>query len=332
MHRSGQWVEITMSKVQKLLSITDSDERKHVLDYTHVDLHYVEDQRKNLLSKYNSLKQEFSSCNEHVPGNIVMALGGTGKRKEKGSSKEIVFTKSDVSTFENNPELPSELESDDNTQIPLGSSKKVLMIPKPYVPCKYSGFNDHHSDECPKVVFGDNSSGDTEGYGSVNCNGITFPKTHGTIFNQNQEVVLIAPERRDVYVENLNEVKVKELRSDNRTEFRNHKLEEFCDDKGISQNFSTSIIVKRHGKIVYDVFRGRSPDISYFHVFGYLVHIHNHRDHLGKFDEKADDGFFLGYSLVAKAFRVFNIRRQEMEETYHVTFNEDDEAISQTST
>nr|GFA30094.1 retrovirus-related Pol polyprotein from transposon TNT 1-94 [Tanacetum cinerariifolium] len=29
---------------------------------------------------------------------------------------------------------------------------------------------------------------------------------------------------------------------------------------------------------------------------------------LGKFDEKADDGFFLGYSLVAKAFRVFNIR------------------------
>ncbi|GJW98640.1 hypothetical protein Tco_0180448 [Tanacetum coccineum] len=55
-------------------------------------------------------------------------------------------------------------------------------------------------------------------------------------------------------------------------------------------------------------------------------------DHLGKFDEKADDGFFLGYSLVAKAFKVFNIRRQEMEETVHVTFSEDDEAISQSST
>ncbi|GJR74914.1 retrovirus-related pol polyprotein from transposon TNT 1-94 [Tanacetum coccineum] len=62
------------------------------------------------------------------------------------------------------------------------------------------------------------------------------------------------------------------------------------------------------------------------------MHIHNHRDHLGKFDEKADDGFFLGYSPVAKAFRVFNIRRQEMEETVHVTFSEDDEAISQSST
>nr|GEZ46926.1 hypothetical protein [Tanacetum cinerariifolium] len=31
-------------------------------------------------------------------------------------------------------------------------------------------------------------------------------------------------------------------------------------------------------------------------------------DHLRKFDEKADDGFFLGYSPVAKAFSVFNIK------------------------
>ncbi|GKE50424.1 retrovirus-related pol polyprotein from transposon TNT 1-94, partial [Tanacetum coccineum] len=122
-------------------------------------------------------------------------------------------------------------------------------------------------------------------------------------------------------IENLNEVRVNELRSDNGTEFRNHQLEEFCDEK-----------VKRHGKTAYDVFRGRSPNISYFHMFGCPVHIHNHMDHLGKFDEKADDGFFLGYSLVAKDFRVFNIRRQEIEETVHVTFSEDDEAISQTST
>ncbi|GJZ59359.1 retrovirus-related pol polyprotein from transposon TNT 1-94 [Tanacetum coccineum] len=93
-----------------------------------------------------------------------------------------------------------------------------------------------------------------------------------------------------------------------------------------------SIIVKRHGKTSYDVFRGRSHDISYFHVFGCLVHIHNHRVHLGKFNEKDDYGFFLGYSLVAKAFRVFNIERQEMEEIVHVTFSEDEEAISQSST
>ncbi|GJW88386.1 hypothetical protein Tco_0163726 [Tanacetum coccineum] len=184
-------------------------------------------------------------------------------------------------------------------------SRTAPKIPKPFIPCKYYRFNNHHSDECeyypgcdiygsiaheptnyylkrsvwyqdsgcprhitwvkqylhkylkelgPKVVFGDKSSGVTEGYGLVNCNGITFTrvafvnglkhnlinisqlcganfkvlftKTEGTIFNKNNEVVLIAPRKRDVYVidikmENLNDVKVKELRSDNRTDTGN---------------------------------------------------------------------------------------------------------------
>ncbi|GKC19173.1 hypothetical protein Tco_1021323 [Tanacetum coccineum] len=64
--RSGQWVKITMKKVQRLLTMDDSDERKHVLDYTKVDLHYVEDQRKNLLSKFNSFKKELSSCKSEL--------------------------------------------------------------------------------------------------------------------------------------------------------------------------------------------------------------------------------------------------------------------------
>ncbi|GJU82179.1 retrovirus-related pol polyprotein from transposon TNT 1-94 [Tanacetum coccineum] len=53
-----------------------------------------------------------------------------------------------------------------------------------------------------------------------------------------------------------------------------------------------------------------------------LVYIHNHKDHLGKFDEKANDGYPLGYSLVSKDFIVFNTRRQHIEETYHITFDE----------
>ncbi|GJV89686.1 retrovirus-related pol polyprotein from transposon TNT 1-94 [Tanacetum coccineum] len=57
------------------------------------------------------------------------------------------------------------------------------------------------------------------------------------------------------------------------------------------------------------------------------VFIHNHKDHLGKFDEKADDGYFLRYSLVSKAFRVFNTKRQQTKETYHITFDESCEAI-----
>nr|GEW54063.1 hypothetical protein [Tanacetum cinerariifolium] len=78
--------------------------------------------------------------------------------------------------------------------------------------------------------------------------------------------------------------------------------------------------------------RERIPDISYFHVFGCHVFIHNHKDHLGKFDAKADDGYFLGYSFVSKAFRVYNTRRQQIDDTYHVTFDESMEAIRYANT
>ncbi|GKB59852.1 retrovirus-related pol polyprotein from transposon TNT 1-94 [Tanacetum coccineum] len=171
-------------------------------------------------------------------------------------------------------------------------------------------------------------------------------------------------------VENQNDIKVKQIKTDNGTEFRNYELESFYDEKGIYQNFSSpytpgqngvaerknrtlidaartmlkgsvlskhfwtdavriacytqnrSIIVKRHDKTSYEIFRERITNISYFHVFGCPVFIHNHKDHLGKFNAKADDGYFLGYSFVSKVFRVYNTRRQQIEETYHVTFDE----------
>ncbi|GKF63166.1 retrovirus-related pol polyprotein from transposon TNT 1-94, partial [Tanacetum coccineum] len=48
-------------------------------------------------------------------------------------------------------------------------------------------------------------------------------------------------------MENLNEVRVKKLRSDNETEFRIHKLEEFGDEKGISHNFSSPCTPEQNG-------------------------------------------------------------------------------------
>ncbi|GJZ17574.1 retrovirus-related pol polyprotein from transposon TNT 1-94 [Tanacetum coccineum] len=84
--------------------------------------------------------------------------------------------------------------------------------------------------------------------------------------------------------------------------------------------------------IVDEYSRERILDISYFHVFGCPVFIYNHKDHLGKFDAKADDGYFLGYSSVSKAFKVYNTRRQQIEETYHVTFDESIEAIRRSLT
>ncbi|GKD13963.1 retrovirus-related pol polyprotein from transposon TNT 1-94 [Tanacetum coccineum] len=179
--RSGQWVDITMKKVHRLLSMTDSDDRKHVLDYTHVDLIYVEDQRKNMVNKYNLLKQELSlhkselsnlkntvsincslqnevirvnleneslkdeiselkrviekwTCSkvtldqllsEQIPGNIVKALGGKGRRKENNPSKEVLFTKADVSTSESAPMITSDSEDDSDIQEPLPPLPKL---------------------------------------------------------------------------------------------------------------------------------------------------------------------------------------------------------------
>ncbi|GJZ13681.1 putative ribonuclease H-like domain-containing protein, partial [Tanacetum coccineum] len=57
--------------------------------------------------------------------------------------------------------------------------------------------------------------------------------------------------------------------------------------------------------------------------FRFPVTILNTIDHLGKFDGKADEGLFVGYSTNGKAFRVFNSRTRIVEENLHVKFRED---------
>nr|GEZ85955.1 hypothetical protein [Tanacetum cinerariifolium] len=54
--------------------------------------------------------------------------------------------------------------------------------------------------------------------------------------------------------------------------------------------------------------------------FGYPITILNTLDYLGKFDGKADKGFFIGYSMNSKAFRVFNSRTRIVDENLHITF------------
>ncbi|GJX17475.1 ribonuclease H-like domain-containing protein [Tanacetum coccineum] len=56
--------------------------------------------------------------------------------------------------------------------------------------------------------------------------------------------------------------------------------------------------------------------------FGCPVTILNTIDHLVKFDGKADEGFFVGYSINSKAFRVFNSRTRIVEENLHVQVSE----------
>ncbi|GKD76634.1 putative ribonuclease H-like domain-containing protein [Tanacetum coccineum] len=170
-------------------------------------------------------------------------------------------------------------------------------------------------------------------------------------------------------IENLVDKKVKIIRSDNGTEFKNKVMNDFCREKGIKREYSVArtpqqngvaerrnrtlieaartmladsklpttfwaeavstacyvhnrvLVVKPHNKTPYELFRGFKPALSFMRPFGCHVTILNTLDSLGKFDGKSDEGFFVGYSLSSKAFRVYNTRTRRVE-NLHIRFLE----------
>ncbi|GKB72940.1 putative ribonuclease H-like domain-containing protein [Tanacetum coccineum] len=177
-------------------------------------------------------------------------------------------------------------------------------------------------------------------------------------------------------IENLIDLRVKVIRCDNGTEFKNRVMNQFCEMKGIKREFSVArtpqqngvakrknrtlieaartmladsklpttfwaeavntacyvqnrvLVIKPHNKTPYELFLGRKPALSFMRPFGCPVTILNTIDHLGKFDGKADEGFFVGYSTNSKAFRVFNSRTRIVEENLHVQFSENTSNIA----
>jgi len=83
-------------------------------------------------------------------------------------------------------------------------------------------------------------------------------------------------------------------------------------------------------KTTYELFKGRRPNISYFHQFGCTCYILNNKLYLKKFDAKAQRGIFLGYSERSKAYKVYNSETLYVEESMHVKFD-DKEPGSETS-
>ncbi|GJW77746.1 putative ribonuclease H-like domain-containing protein [Tanacetum coccineum] len=120
-------------------------------------------------------------------------------------------------------------------------------------------------------------------------------------------------------IENQLDHKVKVIRCDNGTEFknsngvakrRNRTLIEAARTMLVDSKLPTTfwaeavntacyvlnrvLVIKPHNKTPYELIRGRTPLIYFMKPFRCLVTILNIKDHLGKFDGKADDGFFLG--------------------------------------
>nr|GEW25829.1 retrovirus-related Pol polyprotein from transposon TNT 1-94 [Tanacetum cinerariifolium] len=88
-----------------------------------------------------------------------------------------------------------------------------------------------------------------------------------------------------------------------------------------AQGRSKVLVVKPHNKTPYELFHGRTPTLSFMRSFGCPVTILNTIDHLGKYDGKADEGFFVRYYLNSKSFRVFNSRTSIVEENLHIKFS-----------
>nr|GEX49674.1 uncharacterized mitochondrial protein AtMg00810-like [Tanacetum cinerariifolium] len=107
-------------------------------------------------------------------------------------------------------------------------------------------------------------------------------------------------------IENLKDLNVKIIKSDNGGEFRNKEMDKFCSRKGIKREFSNARTLQQNG-----VAQRRNKAL-----------IEAAKTMLGKFDAKGDKGYFVGYSLSSKAFGVFNKRTKKIEENLHVNFLE----------
>ncbi|GKF69696.1 putative ribonuclease H-like domain-containing protein, partial [Tanacetum coccineum] len=80
------------------------------------------------------------------------------------------------------------------------------------------------------------------------------------------------------------------------------------------------LVIKPHNKTPYELIRRRPLLIDFMKPFGCPVTILNTMDHLDKFDGKANEGYFVGYSVVSKAMRVFNKKTRIVEETLNIRF------------
>ncbi|GJY65426.1 putative ribonuclease H-like domain-containing protein [Tanacetum coccineum] len=112
-------------------------------------------------------------------------------------------------------------------------------------------------------------------------------------------------------IENQLNQKVKIIRSDNGTEFKNRVMLEFYGEKGIKQEFSNARtpqqngVAKRMNRTLIEAARTMLADSHYLPLFGRSSYTtcYTSTGPLGKFDGKSDEGFLVGYSVNSKAFR-----------------------------
>nr|GEW46606.1 putative ribonuclease H-like domain-containing protein [Tanacetum cinerariifolium] len=138
-------------------------------------------------------------------------------------------------------------------------------------------------------------------------------------------------------IENLVDKKVKIIRCDNGAEFKNSIMNEFCKEKGIKREYSVArtpqqnSVAERRNRTLIEAARTILVDSKlplHFRLKQLILLVMCRIDHLGKFDGKLDEGFFVGYSTNSKAFKVYNTRTRKVEENMHINFLENKPIIA----
>jgi hypothetical protein len=75
-------------------------------------------------------------------------------------------------------------------------------------------------------------------------------------------------------------------------------------------------------KTPYELWFGRPASIKHFRVFGSKCYIKNNDENLEKYDDRADEGIFLGYATNSKGYRCYNKRLHKMVDCIDVKIDE----------
>jgi hypothetical protein len=76
-------------------------------------------------------------------------------------------------------------------------------------------------------------------------------------------------------------------------------------------------------KTPYELWFGRPASIKHFKVFRSKCYIKNNDENIGKYDDRADEGIFLGYATNSKGYTCYNKRLHKLVSCIDIKVNEE---------
>ncbi|GJX35938.1 hypothetical protein Tco_0247495 [Tanacetum coccineum] len=362
--RNGEWVKISMRKVHTLLEMKDNDERKYFLDYLCIDLNFELKQAKldfltvqhvntETLKENQNLRKELKELTEITETwlnssnklMIPMCISNVKRpwlfetegfnlpNHDTGiilpSESQVKITNSSANvTYSLVTGYDSAEESSSVCSTPLPILEKLAGVelvsgPKT-IKSILKSCSTIKTDTLKGVIINEptHSSAPAPAKGNKN---VLVSKKGSASAGKLKNVKTKDDIPLSVVMKELDDLKLQISKKQGIKPRNPQHVTKGCDTCGSKVHTTTNhndIEWFRRGEALHakkteslNANRSKNPTKSF------------HKDHLGKFDEKADDGYFLGYSLISKAFRVFNIRRQQTEDTFHITLHKSTKAI-----